>query len=158
MNELILKITNLAISYPNQLSKFFAISKVNDKIDWKLFTIAVSEYLELNCNSESPIISVFTNVLNEVNDYFCRIICVYDYDRNSIRKIEEFSRKENIEIQVIVEQREEPPINNIQKIFSWIKNLFINKGEDVIDKGLEIKSNSDTLCGKMNCLIPLIRI
>lgn len=154
MNELILKITNLAIAYPNQLSKFFAISKVNDRIDWRLFTIAVSEYLELNCNSESPMINVFANVLNEVNDYFCRIICVYDYDRNSVRKIEEFSRKENIEIQLVVEQKEEE--KPIRKIVSWIKNLFVEKSEDAINEVLEIKEKVNIM--KTSCLIPMIRI
>ena len=154
MNELILKITNLAIAYPNQLSKFFAISKVNDRIDWRLFTIAVSEYLELKCNSESPMINVFANVLNEVNDYFCRIICVWDYDGKSIQKIEEFSKKENIEIQLVVEQKEEE--KPIQRIFSWIKNLFAEKTEDAINEVLEIKNNANIM--KTSCLIPMIRI
>lgn len=154
MNELILKITNIAIAYPNQLSKFFAISKVNDRIDWRLFTIAVSEYLELNCNSESPMINVFANVLNEVNDYFCRIICIWDYDGKSIQKIEEFSKKENIEIQLVIEQKEEE--KPIQRIFSWIKNLFVEKTEDVINEVLEIKNNANIM--KTSCLIPMIRI
>lgn len=154
MNELILKITNIAIAYPNQLSKFFAISKVNDRIDWRLFTIAISEYLELNCNSESPMINVFANVLNEVNDYFCRIICVWDYDGKSIQKIEEFSKKENIEIQLVIEQKEEE--KPIQKIFSWIKNLFVEKTEDAINEVLEIKNNANIM--KTSCLIPMVRI
>ena len=89
MNELILKITNIAIAYPNQLSKFFAVSKVNDKIDWKLFTEAIKEYLKFHEHSSSPIIGVFEKVLFEVDVYFCKVIYIQDYYENVYAKIAE---------------------------------------------------------------------
>ena len=121
MNELILKITNISINYPNQLSKFFAVSKANDKIDWKLFAEAIEEYLELNKHSSSPIISVFEKVLNEVTNYFAKIIVVYDYDGSAYEKIEKLCVKEQISWDLFVDEIKEE--NRITKFWKWIADL-----------------------------------
>ena len=124
MNELILKITNIAIAYPNQLSKFFAVSKVNDKIDWKLFTQAIDEYLKFHKHSTSPIIGVFEKVLFEVNVYFCKVIYIQDYYENAYAKIEELCKKENVEIGLIddkFEYKEER--SRATKFWKWFLDL-----------------------------------
>lgn len=124
MNELILKITNITISYPNQLSKFFAVSKVNDKIDWKLFTQAIDEYLKFHKHSTSPIIGVFEKVLFEVNVYFCKVIYIQDYYENAYAKIEELCKKENVEIGLIddkFEYKEER--SRATKFWKWFLDL-----------------------------------
>ena len=124
MNELILKITNIAINYPNQLSKFFAVSKVNDKIDWKLFTEAIKEYLKFHEHSSSPIIGVFEKVLFEVDVYFCKIIYLQDYYENVYPKIEELCKKEKVEFGLLddrFEYKEEK--NRITKFWKWILDL-----------------------------------
>lgn len=122
MNELILKITNIAISYPNQLSKFFAVSKVNDKIDWKLFVQSIEEYLELNKHSSSPITSVFEKVLYEVNNHFCKVICVWDYDGVTVKNIKDSCLKQKIPIEEIIEEVREPSKAN--KFWKWLVDLI----------------------------------
>ena len=54
----------------------------------------------------------------------------------------------------MIEQKEEE--KPIQRIFSWIKNLFVEKTEDAINEVLEIKNNANIM--KTSCLIPMIRI
>lgn len=123
MNELILKITNISVNYPNQLNKFFAVSKVNDKTDWKLFAEAIEEYLELNKHSSSPIISVFKKVLNEVNIHFGQIFCYIDYDETFTKKFQELAKQENIEIQSVDDMFEIKEENRMTKFWKWVADL-----------------------------------
>jgi hypothetical protein len=123
MNELILKITNIAVNYPNQLSKFYAVSKVNDKIDWKLFTQAIQEYLEFNKHSSSPIISVFKEVSNEVNLHFGRIFYFIDYNGIFSEKLNELAKKENIELTFVTDNFEIKSESRMVKVWKWILDL-----------------------------------